>query len=98
MAYFSQIIADEKNMRAKEIRAAVDGTTQITYVCSALPGSALSEPVWQIQRVSAAADGSVSIKFAGGSNEYNQIMNNYLTSSFFQQTSDLTYLIFLFLT
>lgn len=52
-------------------QATTVGTVTTTYVGYAEPGSSESSSLWQISKiVSDTADGSTSVTFAGGSNQY----------------------------
>lgn len=51
------------------------GTT--IYVGQAVPGSLTSSPVWQVQKIDTAT--GAQITFAGGSDSYSNIWDNYLS-------------------
>ena len=58
----------------------VDATT--SYLGDATVGSSTSSPVWRIQRLTFGGDGDVTILFANGSTEFNNVWANRASLSY----------------
>ena len=62
---------------AQTIRTDTDGATPETiYRGKALPGTATSTAAWRLEEITIAADGDVSILFADGNDNYDNVWDN----------------------
>lgn len=60
-----------------------DANGKPTYMCKARPGTLSSETGWQIRSFTYdASDNLTHIKFAGGSNLYDKVADDYATYSY----------------
>ena len=60
----------------------MDTQSTITYVGTALPGSATSSAVWKIKLLTYSAGNLVSITWANGSSTYSNIWDNHTSYMF----------------
>ena len=60
-------------------RTAYDNGNDIFYVGFAAPGTATSTAAWQIRRISQYSDDDPYVDFAGGSNNFDQVWDDYDT-------------------
>lgn len=68
---------------AQTIRTDTDGATPETiYRGFALPGTLTNAPSWRMQRITIQADGDVSIVFADGNDNYDNIWDNRASLSY----------------
>lgn len=57
-------------------------SSTVTYIGKAAVGSATSAAVWKIQKMTTTVGGDISIKYAAGSIQYNQIWDNRASLSY----------------
>ncbi len=67
--------AQKRSTRLDEVGA-------LTYVGSALPGSAESAAVWQIMRMDETADPDLTILWADGDNQFDNVWDDRLGLSY----------------
>jgi hypothetical protein len=61
---------------------AYDASGNVEYVGRARPGTAKSDPLWQIQKFTYGADGVTDVQWAGGLAAFSHIWNNRAALSY----------------
>lgn len=63
-------------------RSVYDAANDILYLGFAAPGTATSSAGWQIRRISNYTENDPFVDFAGGTNDFNQVWDDYAGLSY----------------